>query len=94
MLYTWFSYFGPDQMMPLATPVAMGLGLVLMFGRYFLRKFGQFFLLIFGLFAAKSREEVSDAEPDIIPFPVAAVRPTRRAKSRSGRGEQPARRVA
>jgi hypothetical protein len=63
------SYIGPDQMIPLATPIAMALGVVLMFGRYLLSKLVGIFKFVFSWVLPRGAEPAASDDPAILPFP-------------------------
>ena len=69
MFHVYLSYFGPDQMIPLATPIAMALGLVMMFGRYVLGKVLGIFKFVFWLALPHGSEPAVSDSPTILPFP-------------------------
>lgn len=64
-----FSYINPDQMIPMATPIAMAIGFFLMFGRYVLAKITGMFKAMFGIVDRAGEGVLDEAEPQILPFP-------------------------
>ena len=64
-----FSYISPDQMLPLATPLAMAAGFVMMFGRTAAKSSMNFAKRVFNRGGLVAVAEQSGEELPGLPFP-------------------------
>ena len=64
-----FSYISPDQIIPLATPIAMAMGFVMMFGRNVVRLVTNFGKMVFNRRGLVAVAEQTGEESQILAFP-------------------------